>query len=107
MSVNCNDKSLKLGYIFSFTNTKGNTMATKKAPVNSKLLEAVTATPPQNPALTGPDRVFLRGLKRRGYTEFEIIAIGKKAGMTVTADDLKPKKKAASVQQVKPANLTR
>lgn len=75
-------------------------MATKKAPVNSKLLEVVTATPPASPALTGADRVFLRGLKRRGYTELEIIAIGEKAGMTVTSDDLKPKEKKPKIEVV-------
>lgn len=63
-------------------------MATKKIPVNNKLLEAAAATPPANPALTGPDRAFLRGLKRRGYTEQEIIALGSKAGLKVTAADL-------------------
>jgi len=77
-------------------------MATKKTPINAKLLEAVTATPPTNPALTGADRTFLRGLKRRGYTEAEIIAIGKKAGMTFTSDDLKPKVKIAKAGAPQP-----
>lgn len=65
-------------------------MATKKKTAHEKLLEAVATTPPMNPALTSADRVFLRGLKRRGYTESEIIAIGKKAGFIVTSESLKP-----------------
>ena len=60
-------------------------MATKKTQVNSKLLEAVTATPPANPAPTGPDLAFLRGLTRRGYTEQEITSIAHKAGMKIDA----------------------
>ena len=60
-------------------------MATKKTPVNSKLLEAVAATPPANPAPTGPDLAFLRGLIRRGYTEQEITSIAHKAGMKIDA----------------------
>jgi hypothetical protein len=60
-------------------------MATKKTPVNSKLLEVVAATPPANPAPTGPDLVFLRGLIRRGYTEQEITSIAHKAGMKIDA----------------------
>ena len=68
-------------------------MGSKKTPVNAKLLEVVVATPPASPALTGADRVFLRGLKRRGYTEQEIILIGTKAGVKVTPEDLKPKAK--------------
>ena len=77
-------------------------MATKKIPVNSKLLEAAAATPPTNPALTGSDRAFLRGLTRRGYTEQEIIALGRKAGLNVTAADLVPRgRKPKSVAQTK------
>lgn len=64
-------------------------MATKKAQVNEKLLEVVASTPPKNPALTGADRTFLRGLKRRGYTNEEIKGIGIKAGLNVKDEDLK------------------
>lgn len=60
-------------------------MATKKTQVNSKLIEAVAATPPANPAPTGPDLAYLRGLIRRGYTEQEITSIAHKAGMKIDA----------------------
>ena len=77
-------------------------MATKKTQVNSRLLEAAAATPPANPALTGPDRAFLRGLARRGYTQQEIIALGEKAGLKLTAADLVPRgRKPKSVAQTK------
>lgn len=72
-------------------------MATKKTPVNTKLLEVVQATPPINPAMTGADRTFLRGLKRRGYSNDEIIAIGKKAGFSVKQEDLAVKTRKAKV----------
>ena len=63
-------------------------MVTKKAAINSKLLEAVAATPPANPAITRVDKTFLRGLIRRGYTHDEIISIGAKAGLKVNPQDL-------------------
>jgi hypothetical protein len=80
-------------------------MATKKTPINSKLLEAATATPPANPALTGADRTFVRGLIRRGYTEGEVIALGQKASLNVTAADLVPKGRKPKSQVVTPQPL--
>lgn len=84
-------------------------MATKKAPVNSKLLEAITTILPANPAMTRADLSFLRGLRRRGYTTDEIIRVGQKAGFIVTSKDLivapkKPKNVAvaAPVSQARP-----
>lgn len=71
-------------------------MATKKIMANAKLVDAGTEAIPINPALTWADRAYLRGLKRRGFTEAEIIGIGKKAGFTVTPDDLKPKAKVVT-----------
>ena len=63
-------------------------MATKKATINSKLLDVVAVTPPANPAITGADKTYLRGLIRRGYTHDEIITIGAKAGLKVNPQDL-------------------
>jgi hypothetical protein len=64
-------------------------MATKHhAKVNLSLLEAVKETPPKNPAITGADKTYLRGLIRRGYTHDEIVAIGAKAGLKVNPQDL-------------------
>lgn len=64
-------------------------MATKHfSKVNASLLEAVKDTPPKNPAITGADKTYLRGLIRRGYTHEEIISIGAKAGLKVNPQDL-------------------
>ena len=51
-----------------------------KAKVNPKLIEAAEATPPKNPAASAADRTYLRGLRRRGYTEEEIKVVAHKAG---------------------------
>ena len=69
-------------------------MATKKPVINEKLLAAVAATPARKPAPTSADMAFLRGLKKRGYNNFEIASIGKQAGFDVTDKDFedKPKK---------------
>lgn len=78
-------------------------MATKKTPVNSKLLEVTAATPPANPAITRADLSFLRGLKRRGYTDAEIIGISQKSGLKVSAEQLVVTKRAPKVVAVPPA----
>lgn len=87
-------------------------MATKKPAINNKLLDVVAATPPINPALTSADLSFLRGLKRRGYTDNEIIAISQKAGLKVSAEQLvvnkrAPKVVAAPLAQARPAQPQR
>ena len=63
-------------------------MASKKNKVNERLLAAAEATPPANPAITSSDLSFLRGLKRRGYTDIEIISIASKASLRVNPDQL-------------------
>lgn len=74
-----------------------------KMKVSDKLLAAVEAIPPKNPAPSAQDRAYLRGLKRRGYTEAEIRAVAQKAGFGELAPDFfTPKKKA----QAKPAAPT-
>jgi hypothetical protein len=67
-------------------------MATK-AKVSERLVAATEATPPKNPAPSGADKAYLRGLKRRGYTEDEIRGVAAKAGMQLPADFFVPKKK--------------
>lgn len=62
------------------------------------LVDAFKDAQPKNPALSGTDRAYLRGLMRRGFTVDEIIAIGAKAGVKVTADDLKPKTKTVAIK---------
>lgn len=63
-------------------------MSTKKPPVNPALINAVSNTPPKNPAITSADKTYLKGLIRRGYTHDEIISIGAKAGLKVNPQDL-------------------
>lgn len=55
----------------------------EKPPVNEKLESVFSATPPANPAPTAADKKFLIGLKKRGYTEDEIILIAGKAGFQI------------------------
>ncbi len=80
-------------------------MASKKrTPVNSALMEAAQAATPKNPAVTGADKAYLRGLKKRGFTDDEVIQLAAKAGLKVDASMLvvkprKPKVDAAPVQQ--------
>lgn len=69
-------------------------MATKEK-LNPKLLEAVAANPPKSPLPTAADRAYLRGLKRRGYTEGEIRHIAAQAGLTTTPDLFKVREKRA------------
>ena len=78
-------------------------MATKKTPVNSKFLEVATSAVPANPAVTSADRAFIRGLKRRGFTDEEITALGRKAGLNIQPSDLAVKtRKAKAVAVVAP-----
>lgn len=64
-----------------------------KSKVKEALLKVVEATPPKIPALSSADKTYLRGLKRRGYTEGEIVAIVQKAGLSVPPDLFEQKKK--------------
>ena len=43
-------------------------------------------TRPANPALSAADKTYLRGLRRRGYTQEEIKTIASDAGFTVPGD---------------------
>lgn len=70
-------------------------MATKKAAVNEALMKAFENAKPKNPALTGADKAFLRGLKRRGFTLEEIQNVAAQAGFEVPADLFDTKKKQA------------
>jgi hypothetical protein len=60
---------------------------------NKLLIDAFKDATPKTPAITGADRVYLRGLTRRGFTNDEILAIASKTGMKVTLADLTPKAK--------------
>lgn len=69
-------------------------MAKIKQAVNEKLAGVFAETPPENPAPSAADKTYLRGLKKRGYTEAEIIQVAAKAGFKITPDlfIIKPKK---------------
>ena len=69
-------------------------MAEKKQEVNERLSKAFEAVEPKNPALSGADKAFLRGLQRRGFTEEEIRNVAQKAGFDVPADLFQKKGKA-------------
>lgn len=69
-------------------------MATKKIQVNEGLVKAFENAKPANPALTSADRTYLRGLRRRGFTQEEIKQIANNAGFQVPADLFESKKKA-------------
>ena len=70
-------------------------MAASKKEVNEKLKKAFETTKPAKPALTGVDKTYLRGLRRKGYTHKEIIDIAKKAGFEVPRDLFKTSKTKA------------
>lgn len=70
-------------------------MATKKVAVNEALMKAFENAKPKNPALTGADKAFLRGLKRRGFTLEEIKVIAADAGFLVPDDLFEARKKSA------------
>jgi SOS response regulatory protein OraA/RecX len=70
-------------------------MATKKTPVNENLTKAFESVKPANPALSSADKTYLRGLRRRGFTQIEIQEVAKNAGFQVPSDLFEPKKKVA------------
>lgn len=61
-------------------------MAKPKQAVSTKLESVFADVPPANPAPSTADKHYLRGLKKRGYTEAEIIQIAAKAGFKITSD---------------------
>lgn len=69
-------------------------MAKSKIAAAETLTTLFVDAPPANPAPSAADKVFLRGLKKRGYTEQEIISIAAKGGYQITPDlfVIKPRK---------------
>lgn len=65
---------------------------------DASLLEIVNAVKPATPIMTGPEKTYFKGLKRRGYSEQQIGEFIKKAGYQVPADFwvVKPKKPKAA-----------
>lgn len=70
-------------------------MATRKPHVNEALLAITSEAKPKNPVLSSADKSHLRGLRRRGFTEPEIIEIAVKAGFQPPVDLFAQKKKPA------------
>ena len=63
------------------------------------VLALINSTKPANPILSGKEKTFYRGLKRRGFSEQQIGEFIQKAGYSVPADlfVLSPKKQIAAV----------
>lgn len=72
-------------------------MAAKKQAVNADLAKAFEAVQPANPALSSADKTYLRGLRRRGFTQVEIQDVAKKAGFVVPPDLFENKKKTGQI----------
>jgi hypothetical protein len=66
--------------------------------VNAKLASVFAEVQPANPAPSSTDKAYLRGLKKRGFTDAEIIQVAAKAGFKITADMLVVKPKKLAVQ---------
>lgn len=47
---------------------------------NDDLLKLIAATPPAVPTMTTPEKAYFRSLKRRGYSEPQILTFIEKAG---------------------------
>jgi hypothetical protein len=72
----------------------------KRAPKiqpSESLLKLVLEAPAAKPTISAADKNYLKGLVKRGYTIPEILAIGKKHGFTLTAEEMtvKPRKPKA------------
>lgn len=77
-----------------------------KPKINEKLLALVEEVEPANPVLSGEDKRYLRGLKRRGYSEQQIFDIVKKAGLAMPPDFFKPRQPRATQPVLGQQNLT-
>lgn len=60
---------------------------TKSALLNA-IIEVAQESIPANPLPSGAELTYLKNLKRRGFTDAEIIVIAEKAGVTITAAHL-------------------
>lgn len=57
----------------------------KKPKINERLAAVIEAAKPANPTLSATDKAHLRSLKKRGFTDAEIIEIARKAGFVIDA----------------------
>lgn len=58
----------------------------KKFVPDASLLEIINAEKPATPIMTGPEKTYFKGLKRRGYSEQQINEFIQKAGYRVPTD---------------------
>lgn len=67
------------------------------------VLALINATKPATPILSGKEKTYFKGLKRRGYSEEQISEFIKKSGYSVPADlfVVKPKKPVAAPVQAR------
>lgn len=65
----------------------------KRIPLNEKLAEVLLTAKPANPALSSTDLAHLKSLKKRGFSDSEIINIAQKAGFVINASHLVVKTK--------------
>lgn len=70
---------------------------------DASLLEIVNAVKPATPIMTGPEKTYFKGLKRRGYSEQQISQFIQKAGYQVPANFwvVKAKKPVAAPVQAR------
>ena len=71
----------------------------KKQPLNERLAAILETAKPANPTLSSTDRTHLIKLKKRGFTDDEIIAIAAKAGLKVTAEILTVKPRVSKAEK--------
>jgi hypothetical protein len=81
----------------------------KRIPLNEALAKVASEAKPANPIASSTDKAYLKGLKRRGFTDAELIALAAKAGLLVTAEMLviPPKKPKAPASTTPAANVVR
>lgn len=64
-----------------------------RAIVNDSLVEVFANAKPKNPAVSEADKRYLRSLKKRGFTDEELITLAKGAGLIVTTEMLQVKQR--------------
>ena len=75
----------------------------KKIPLNEALAEITAAAKPASPALSSTDKAHLIRLKKRGFTDTELIDLAAKAGLRVTSEMLVIKVRKPKEQKSEPA----
>ena len=69
------------------------------AKVNQLLQAATELVVPAVPVLSSADKSYLKGLKKKGYTNQQIIAIAQKSGFTIEAKLLEVRPKLSEAER--------